>query len=118
LVHFRNLKQEMNKKRETDRQILTKLTLESNKALKRCQMVESKASHILKLGEMCRKLETEEEKVLPFGVVPPTPRTEEEEIELKKSDLSNVVSDYEVFAIFCNDTFLGDSGIFVRNLAA
>lgn len=95
LVHFRNLKQEMNKKRETDRQILTKLTLESNKALKRCQMVESKASHILKLGEMCRKLETEEEKVLPFGVVPPTPRTEEEEIELKKSDLSNVVSDYE-----------------------
>lgn len=85
----------MNKKREADRQVLTKLTLESNKALKRCQMVESKASHILKLGEMCRKLETEEEKVLPFGVVPPTPRTEEEDAELKKSDLTEIVNDYE-----------------------
>jgi len=95
LIHFRNLKQEMNKKRETDRQILTKLTLESNKALKRCEMVDSKASHILKLGEMCRKLETEEEKVLPFGVVPPTPRTEEEDAELKKSDLTSIVNDYE-----------------------
>lgn len=96
LNHFRSLKQEMNKKRETDRQMLTKLTLESNKGLKRCNMVESKASHILKLGEMCRKLETEEEKVLPFGVVPPTPRTEEEDVDLKKSDLTNIVNDYEV----------------------
>merc|ERR1719481_482369 len=96
LTHFRNLKQEMNKKREADRQVLTKLTLESNKALKRCKMVESKASSILKLGEMCRKLETEEEKVLPFGVVPPTPRTEAEDDEIKqKSDLTDVVSDYE-----------------------
>ena len=34
LVHFRNLKHEMNKKRESDRQILTKLTLESDAALK------------------------------------------------------------------------------------
>ena len=33
-VHFRNLKHEMNKKRESDRQILTKLTLESDAALK------------------------------------------------------------------------------------
>lgn len=96
LTHFRNLKQEMNKKREADRQVLTKLTLESNTALKRCKMVESKASSILKLGEMCRKLETEEEKVLPFGVVPPTPRTEAEDDDIKKkSDLTDVVSDYE-----------------------
>jgi len=96
LVHFRNLKHEMNKKRESDRQILTKLTLESDAALKRCQMVEAKASSILKLGEMCRKLETEEEKVLPFGVVPPTPRGEEEAEEKSKDpELNEIVSDYE-----------------------
>ena len=48
---------------------------------------------------MCRKLETEEEKVLPFGTVPPTPRTKEEEEQLEKESkvkLANVVSDYEV----------------------
>merc|ERR1719370_2893072 len=78
LVHFRNL------------------NLESDAALKRCQMVEAKASSILKLGEMCRKLETEEEKVLPFGVVPPTPRGEEEAEEKSKDpELNEIVSDYE-----------------------
>lgn len=34
-THFRTMKQEMNKKREFDRQTLTRLTLESNKALKK-----------------------------------------------------------------------------------
>ena len=48
---------------------------------------------------MCRKLETEEEKVLPFGTVPPTPRSKEEDEILQKESntkLANVVSDYEV----------------------
>lgn len=48
---------------------------------------------------MCRKLETEEEKVLPFGTVPPTPRSKEEDELLQKESntkLANVVSDYEV----------------------
>ena len=48
---------------------------------------------------MCRKLETEEEKVLPFGTVPPTPRSKEEDEMLQKESntkLANVVSDYEV----------------------
>ena len=51
------------------------------------------------IGEMCRKLETEEEKVLPFGTVPPTPRSKEEDELLQKESntkLANVVSDYEV----------------------
>ena len=50
---------------------------------------------------MCRKLETEEEKVLPFGTVPPTPRSAEEDEKLvkeSKTKLNNVVSDYEVRA--------------------
>ena len=48
---------------------------------------------------MCRKLETEEEKVLPFGTVPPTPRTAEEDAQLvkeSKTKLNDVISDYEV----------------------
>ena len=50
---------------------------------------------------MCRKLETEEEKVLPFGTVPPTPRTAEEDEQLvkeSKTKLNDVVSDYEVYS--------------------
>ena len=45
---------------------------------------------------MCRKMETEEEKVLPFGVVPPTPRTEDEEEKTQDPKLNEIVSDYEV----------------------
>ena len=57
-----------------------------------------KASKILKIGEMCRKLETEEEQVLPFGIVPPTPRTEEEDKALedgKPNPVTEIVKDYE-----------------------
>ena len=54
---------------------------------------------IIQIGEMCRKLETEEEKVLPFGTVPPTPRSAEEDEQLvkeSKTKLNDVISDYEV----------------------
>ena len=67
---------------------------------------------------MCRKLETEEEKVLPFGTVPPTPRTAEEDEQLvkeSKTKLNDVVSDYEVKTFFRKHEFqafsnLTDSG--------
>jgi len=96
-VHFRSMKKGMNKLRDQNRQKLTKLTLQSEESIKKCEQVQNKAADILKIGEMCRKLETEEEKVLPFGTVPPTPRTKEEEEELKqKSKLTDVVSEYEV----------------------
>merc|ERR1712126_196175 len=93
--HFRSLKKGMNKSRDQDRE---KLTKESDQCIKKCEKVQKVAADILKIGEMCRKLETEEEKVLPFGTVPPTPRSKEEDELLQKESntkLANVVSDYE-----------------------
>merc|ERR1711914_20885 len=75
--HFRSLKKGMNKSRDQDREKLTKLTLESDQCIKKCE---------------------KEEKVLPFGTVPPTPRSKEEDELLQKESntkLANVVSDYE-----------------------
>nr|CAB3228657.1 coiled-coil domain-containing protein 65 [Phallusia mammillata] len=64
--HFQQLKSEMNQARERERSQLTTLTLQSNAAIKKLKQVQSKGELILRLAEMCRKLETEEEKVLPF----------------------------------------------------
>lgn len=66
LAHFQELKGQMNKLRDLEREKLTKLTLESNSAIKELKRKSEKGGKILKLAEMCRKLETEEEKVLPF----------------------------------------------------
>lgn len=66
LAHFQDLKAQMNKLRERERDKLTKMTLESNAAIKELKRQKEKVTIILKLAEMCRKLETEEEKVLPF----------------------------------------------------
>uniref|UniRef100_H2YV41 Dynein regulatory complex protein 1 n=2 Tax=Ciona savignyi TaxID=51511 RepID=H2YV41_CIOSA len=65
-THFQQLKSEMNNNREADRAKLTQLTLQSNSAIKKLKKVCDKGEQILRLSEMCRKLETEEEKVLPF----------------------------------------------------
>ncbi|XP_059149144.1 dynein regulatory complex subunit 2-like isoform X2 [Physella acuta] len=63
---FHDLKSQMNQVRDNEREKLTKLTLESNAAIKEIKRQKEKGELILKLAEMCRKLETEEEKVLPF----------------------------------------------------
>lgn len=64
--HFHELKAEMNCVRDKERDKLTKLTLESNAAIKEIKRQQEKGELILRLAEMCRKMETEEEKVLPF----------------------------------------------------
>ncbi|XP_013416544.1 coiled-coil domain-containing protein 65 [Lingula anatina] len=66
VAHFRELKSQMNKLRDLERERLTKLTLESNASIKELKRVSEKGERILKLAEMSRKCETEEEKVLPF----------------------------------------------------
>ncbi|KAK2170331.1 hypothetical protein LSH36_3g13035 [Paralvinella palmiformis] len=66
LAHFQDLKGQMNKLRASEHDRLTKLTLQSNAALKELKRKSEKGERILRLSEMCRKLETEEEKVLPF----------------------------------------------------
>uniref|UniRef100_A0A8B9IU24 Coiled-coil domain-containing protein 65 n=1 Tax=Amazona collaria TaxID=241587 RepID=A0A8B9IU24_9PSIT len=55
---------------------LLRLTLQSGAALKALAQVMEKAQRILRLAEICRRMETEEEKVLPFY---PSSLNEEEE---------------------------------------
>ncbi|XP_075447342.1 dynein regulatory complex subunit 2 [Ascaphus truei] len=68
VVHkqFQKLKGRMNQARAAEHSRLATLTVQSNATLKKLQGVIDKGDHILRLAEMCRKLETEEEKVLPF----------------------------------------------------
>nr|XP_005991515.1 PREDICTED: coiled-coil domain-containing protein 65 [Latimeria chalumnae] len=64
--HFQILKAEMNRIRAGEKGRLAKLTMESNRAIRVVKKVCEKGEQIMRLTEMCRKLETEEEKVLPF----------------------------------------------------
>ncbi|KAK2173222.1 hypothetical protein NP493_892g03010 [Ridgeia piscesae] len=66
IAHFQGLKGEMNRLREIQRAQLTKLTLETNAAVKELQRKCRKGEMILRLAERARRFETEEEKVLPF----------------------------------------------------
>ncbi|XP_014675937.1 PREDICTED: coiled-coil domain-containing protein 65-like isoform X2 [Priapulus caudatus] len=65
LAHFQELKGQMNKHREKERGKLTKLTLESNAVIADLSRIAELGERILRVAEICRKLETEQEKVLP-----------------------------------------------------
>ena len=80
--HFHDLKKQMKGIQDVMRKKLTKLTLDSDEALRVLQKKSEKAEEILKFAEMCRKLETEEEKVLPFYA---SSLTEEEENDVKQA---------------------------------
>ena len=66
VAHFQNLKGQMNILRDNERSSLSKLILDSDGSIKELTRISSKGERILKLAEMCRKLQTEEEKVVPF----------------------------------------------------
>merc|ERR1712232_947065 len=66
LLHFQRLKERMNKSRSHERVLLTELTKDSRHAIKQLKEKLQVAEGILRQAEMCRKLETEQEKVLPF----------------------------------------------------
>ncbi|RUS84822.1 hypothetical protein EGW08_007437 [Elysia chlorotica] len=78
--HFHELKAQMNQVRDSERDKLTKLTLESNSGIKELKRQKEKGELIMRLAEMCRKLETEEEKVLPFYASSLT-KEEQEDVE-------------------------------------
>lgn len=65
-TQFQDLKKRMNTFRDRERQRLTELTIMSNDVLKALRFKVDTAEMIIKLAEMNRKLETEEEKVSPF----------------------------------------------------
>ncbi|XP_072423194.1 dynein regulatory complex subunit 2 [Chiloscyllium punctatum] len=78
--HFLMQKSQMNYLRACEHERLVKLTVESNAAIKTLKDICDKGEHVLKMAEMCRKLETEEEKVLPFYASSLTPE-EEKKVE-------------------------------------
>ncbi|BFZ18991.1 hypothetical protein BsWGS_22029 [Bradybaena similaris] len=82
--HFQVLKAEMNQIRDCQREKLTRLTIESNTTIKTVKQQKKMGEQILRLAEMCRKLETEEEKVLPFFA---SSLTREEEERIKEAML-------------------------------
>ncbi|KAM6981394.1 dynein regulatory complex subunit 2 [Aplochiton taeniatus] len=65
-LQARQLKAQLNNARAAQRIQLANLTIHSNAAAKKLQAVITKGERLLRLAEMCRKLETEHEKVLPF----------------------------------------------------
>uniref|UniRef100_A0A8B9FWI2 Dynein regulatory complex subunit 2 n=1 Tax=Amazona collaria TaxID=241587 RepID=A0A8B9FWI2_9PSIT len=67
LGQLRELRTEMNQMGADAHESLLRLTLQSGAALKAlAQVMEKVRGRILRLAEMCRRMETEEEKVLPF----------------------------------------------------
>jgi hypothetical protein len=79
---FQALKKRMNLFREQERVRLTELTLLSNNVIKTLRGKVEKAEMIIKLAEMNRKLETEEEKVTPFYEESPAPNVSLERAEV------------------------------------
>ncbi|XP_006202988.1 dynein regulatory complex subunit 2 [Vicugna pacos] len=98
LVQLRKLKAQRTQARRISQENLVKLTLESNATLKALRMAVDKGEKILKLAEICRKFETEEEKVLPFysSVLTHEEQEEIEEINPKEfnDELAKVIMDY------------------------
>ncbi|KAL1767444.1 hypothetical protein HispidOSU_018613 [Sigmodon hispidus] len=97
-VQLRKLKAQKAQARGMSQENLVKLTLESNAALKGLKKIVEKGEKILKLAEICRKFETEEEKVLPFYSSVLTPQ-EQEEVERQNpedltEDLAKIMLDY------------------------
>ena len=99
VTSLRELKGYLGKERERERRDLMKLTMQTNRSAKRLRELKEKGEKVLRLSEICRKKETEEEKVLPFYQSSLTP---EEEAAIKslneqqpREELSKVMEDYK-----------------------
>lgn len=96
--HFHELKHQMKQMQDVMKKKLTKLTVQSNSSIECLKQREEKVKQILRLAEMCRKLETEEEKILPFYA---SSLSQEEEQEIQQalfekpgSELADAMKDY------------------------
>lgn len=66
LKHYQELKKKMTQFRENEIRKLSKLTTDSRNCTLKLREFVAMGEQILKLAELCRKLEDEKEKVLPF----------------------------------------------------
>ncbi|KAM5287707.1 dynein regulatory complex subunit 2 [Ctenodactylus gundi] len=92
LIQLQKLKAQRTQAQSISQENLIKLTRESNATLKTLRGIIDKGEKILKLAEICRKLETEEEKVLPFYSSILTPK-EQEEIEAQDKELTEELAE-------------------------
>ncbi|KAE8626335.1 hypothetical protein XENTR_v10006589 [Xenopus tropicalis] len=106
VVHkqFQKLKSQMNQARASEHSHLSTLTMQSNATLKELQRIIDKGDSILRLAEMCRKLETEDEKVLPFypSSLSDKEREEAERASMEKptEELALLMQDYSALDQF------------------
>lgn len=104
-LSYRQKKARMNNCRDKEKERLTKVTLLSNAAIKKLTSVKETAEKMLRSAEMCRRMETEEEKVLPFYASSLTVGEQEElqaaaEKELQESNLTKIAIDYAAMENF------------------
>lgn len=86
-THFQAMKRRMNTFREEERKRLTELTVCTSNVLKKLDAKVIQAESIIKLAEMNAKLETEEEKILPFY--------EQAEVTVHVDDGGNTIEGHE-----------------------
>merc|ERR1719160_1368830 len=81
--HFQELKAKMNRFRNEEKKRLTDLTQNARGCIKNLKDQLALAEKILKTAELCRKFETEREKVLPFYL---SREVEVEELQFDEDD--------------------------------
>merc|ERR550514_1386286 len=84
-AHFQELKSRMNRFRRTQAKRLAALTKNARRCKARLTEKKELAERILKLAELARKLETEQEKVLPFSDISDQLSSDEEAMVAQQS---------------------------------
>ncbi|KAM4612703.1 dynein regulatory complex subunit 2 [Polymixia lowei] len=97
-MQARQLKAQLSQARAAERSQLANLTVHSNAASKKLQGIITKGEKILRMAEMCRKIETEHEKVLPFYTSSLTMEEQSQEklnaLEPPSEELAKAMLDY------------------------
>merc|ERR1719262_250469 len=88
--HFQELKAKMNRFRNEEKKRLTDLTQNARGCIKNLKDQLSLAEKILKTAELCRKFETEREKILPFYL---SREVEVEELQFDDDDLKEEIKE-------------------------
>merc|ERR1719194_337676 len=88
--HFQELKAKMNRFRNEEKKRLTDLTKNARGCIKNLKDQLALAEKILKTAELCRKFETEREKVLPFYL---SREVEVEELQFDDDDLKEEIKE-------------------------
>jgi len=84
LKHYHELKRKMLQFREDEERRLGNLTMNSKSCMDKLKEYQKLGEKIMKTAELCRKLETEKEKVMPFYQNDPDTVEELPEFQIEK----------------------------------